>query len=76
MPILKNTLTIEGEYSMVLTKKQIKDLNNMNIAAQQVQLGTLLDNLLQSGGYESSLDWINLDELDDNARRVVKAALK
>lgn len=61
---------------MVLTKKQIKDLNNMNIAAQQVQLGTLLDNLLQSGGYESSLDWINLDELDDNARRVVKAALK
>lgn len=67
---------IEGEYSMVLTKKQIKDLNNMNIAAQQVQLGTLLDNLLQSGGYESSLDWINLDELDDNARRVVKAALK
>lgn len=61
---------------MVLTKKQIKDLNNMNIAAQQVQLGTLLDNLLQSGGYESSLDWINLDALDDNSRHVVKAALK
>lgn len=60
----------------VLTDKQIRDLNNMCVAAQQVQLGTLLENLLEGGGYESSLDWINLDALDANARRVVIAALK
>lgn len=60
----------------VLTQKQIRDLNNMNVAAQQVQLGTLLENLLSGGGYESSLDWINLDALDTNSRRVVMAALK
>lgn len=44
----------------VLTEKQIKDLNRMNQAAQNVQLGTLLDNLLS--GIASGLNWINLDE--------------
>ncbi len=61
---------------MALTNKQIKDLNNMNVPAQQVQLGTLLDKLLRGGGYTSSLDWINLDELDSNTRSVVMRALK
>jgi len=61
---------------MALTAKQIKDLNNMNVPAQQVQLGTLLDKLLRGGGYTSSLDWINLDELDSNTRNVVLNALK
>lgn len=60
----------------VLTDKQIRDLNNMNVAAQQVQLGTLLETLLEGGGYQSSLDWINLDALDTQSRRVVLAALK
>lgn len=35
---------------MSLTDKQIYDLNNMNVAAQNVQLGNLLDNLVESGG--------------------------
>lgn len=35
---------------MSLTDKQIYDLNNMNVAAQNVQLGSLLDNLIESGG--------------------------
>ncbi len=61
---------------MALTTKQIRDLNNMNVPAQQVQLGTLLDKLLRGGGYTSSLDWINLDELDSNTRSVVMRALK
>lgn len=60
----------------VLTSKQITDLNRMNLAAQQVQLGTLLDKILTDGGGSSSLDWINLDNLDPVTKSVVMAALK
>ena len=30
---------------MALTDKQINDLNNMNVAAQNIQLGTTIDSL-------------------------------
>lgn len=35
---------------MALTTKQIYDLNNMNVAAQNVQLGTLLNEQITEGG--------------------------
>ena len=35
---------------MRLTDKQIYDLNNMNVAAQNVGLGDLLSSLLEGGG--------------------------
>ena len=35
---------------MRLTDKQIYDLNNMNVAAQNVRLGDLLSLLLENGG--------------------------
>lgn len=33
---------------MALTEKQIYDLNNMNVAAQNVQLGTVIDSIPSS----------------------------
>ena len=35
---------------MSLTNKQIYDLNNMNRAAQNVSLGSILNSLIESGG--------------------------
>ena len=34
---------------MSLTPKQIYDLNNMNVASQNAQMGTLLNNLIEGG---------------------------
>ncbi len=53
---------------MALTAKEIYDLNNMNVAAQKVQLGTLLNNLIEGGGV-AALDWENLDE--DTRRKLM-----
>lgn len=47
---------------MALTAKQIYDLNHMNVAAQNVQLGTLLNKLITGGG-AIGLDWSNLDDV-------------
>lgn len=33
-----------------MTDKQIYDLNNMNVAAQNIKLGTMLQNLISEGG--------------------------
>lgn len=41
---------------MALTSREIHDLNNMNRAAQNVQLGTLLDDLIENGGGGGSGD--------------------
>lgn len=35
---------------MGLTEKQIYDLNNMNVAAQNIHLGDLLNNLIENSG--------------------------
>lgn len=48
---------------MALTAKQIYDLNHMNVAAQNVQLGTLLNKLITGGGGAAALDWANLDDV-------------
>lgn len=40
---------------MSLTAKQIYDLNNMNVAAQNASLGTLLHNLIESSGGGTSV---------------------
>lgn len=55
---------------MALTAKEIYDLNNMNVAAQNVQLGTLINKLIAGGG-AADIDWQNLDE--DTRRRIMKA---
>ena len=51
---------------MALTAKEIYDLNNMNVAAQNVQLGTLINKLIAA-----DIEWQNLDE--DTRRRIMKA---
>lgn len=56
---------------MALTAKEIYDLNNMNVAAQNVQLGTLINKLIADGGGAADIDWQNLDE--DTRRRIMKA---
>lgn len=56
---------------MALTAKEIYDLNNMNVAAQNVQLGTLINKLIAGGGGAADIDWQNLDE--DTRRRIMKA---
>ena len=56
---------------MALTAKEIYDLNNMNVAAQNVQLGTLINKLIDDGGEAADIDWQNLDE--DTRRRIMKA---
>lgn len=56
---------------MALTAKEIYDLNNMNVAAQNVQLGTLINKLIAGGGVAADIDWQNLDE--DTRRRIMKA---
>lgn len=53
---------------MALTEKQIRDLNNMNVAAQNVQLGTLLDKIITEG--IGAIDWTNLD--DNTRQRLLK----
>ena len=58
---------------MSLSAKEVYDLNNMNVAAQNVKLGTLLNNLLAGGG--GTMSWINLDELNDNQRERLVALL-
>lgn len=57
---------------MALTAKEIYDLNNMNVAAQKVQLGTVLDKLIEGGGV-AALDWENLDE---DTRRMLMAMVE
>lgn len=39
--------------NLSLTAKQIRDLNRMNKASQNVQLGTLLNDLIENGGGSS-----------------------
>jgi len=57
---------------MSLSNKEIHDLNNMNVAAQNVQLGTLLNDLINGGG-GSGLNWINLDSLTSSQKdRLIK----
>ena len=56
---------------MALTAKEIYDLNNMNVAAQNVQLGTLINKLIAGSGGAADIDWQNLDE--DTRRRIMKA---
>ena len=56
---------------MALTAKEIYDLNNMNVAAQNVQLGTLINKLIAGGGGAADIYWQNLDE--DTRRRIMKA---
>ena len=56
---------------MALTAKEIYDLNNMNVAAQNVQLGTLINKLIAGVGGAADIDWQNLDE--DTRRRLMKA---
>ena len=43
----------------------------MNVAAQNVQLGTLINKLIAGGGGAADIDWQNLDE--DTRRRIMKA---
>lgn len=59
---------------MALTAKEIYDLNHMNVAAQNVQLGTILNKLITGGGGGgASIDWDNLDE---NTRARILAAIE
>ena len=53
---------------MTLTDKQIYDLNHMNVAAQNVQLGTIINALIDGG--VSSLNW---DDLDEDTKRILMA---
>lgn len=53
---------------MALTDKQIYDLNHMNVAAQNVQLGTIINALIDGG--VSSLNW---DDLDEDTKRILMA---
>lgn len=41
---------------MALTPKEIQDLNNMNVAAQNISLGSLLNSIMQTAkiGYDST----------------------
>lgn len=59
---------------MTLTEKQIYDLNNMNVAAQNVQLGKLLNDIL-SGSISGEINWINLDGLDEETKKKIIAIL-
>lgn len=45
-----------------LTDKQIYDLNNMNVAAQNVELGTLLNSILEKVNATNSDDSGSEDE--------------
>lgn len=58
---------------MALTAKEIYDLNHMNVAAQNVQLGTILNKLITGGGGAGAIDWDNLDE---NTRARILAAIE
>lgn len=59
---------------MTLTEKQIYDLNNMNVAAQNIQLGKLLNDIL-SGSISGEINWINLDGLDEETKKKIIAIL-
>ena len=56
---------------MALTAKEIYDLNNMNVAAQNVQLGTLINKIIAGGGGAADIDWQKREE--DTRRRIMKA---
>ena len=44
---------------MDLTDKQVNDLNNMNVAAQNIQLGDVIQDIINNPS--SGVNWIDID---------------